>query len=162
MVLRVAYLDTLSLSTIVFWLFKANVPHWGNKPLHDVASLNTWKLLSTIISYTYIRVLVHTMTIQFHQRNLMLCMLEMWLQSSERLFLHTVVLSIMYGRWLEMLLACSCVIHLVLQAVLLTKEIPLGLPPHSSKITNWFPVGFSHERGRWYLKQTHQKYMEVY
>lgn len=38
--------------------------------------------------------------------------------------------------------------------VLLTKEIPLGSPPHSSNTTNRFPFDFSHERGTWYLGLT--------
>lgn len=33
-----------------------------------------------------------------------------------------------------------------------TREIPFGSPPHSSKTTNKFPVGYNHERGMWYLK----------
>ena len=36
--------------------------------------------------------------------------------------------------------------------VLLTREIPLGSPPHSSSTTIRFADGFSHERGTWYLK----------
>ena len=35
---------------------------------------------------------------------------------------------------------------------LLTKNIPFGSPANSSKTTSKFPVGFSHERGTWYLK----------
>lgn len=35
---------------------------------------------------------------------------------------------------------------------LLTRDIPFGSPPHSSKTTNKFPVGYNHERGMWYLK----------
>lgn len=36
-------------------------------------------------------------------------------------------------------------------AVLLTKEILVGSPPHSSNTTNRLPLGFSQERGTWYL-----------
>lgn len=42
----------------------------------------------------------------------------------------------------------------VLYLDLLTREIPVGLPPHSSNTTNKFPLGFSHDRGTWYLKFT--------
>lgn len=35
-------------------------------------------------------------------------------------------------------------------AVLLSKEILVGSPPHSSNTTNRLPLGFSHERGTWY------------
>jgi hypothetical protein len=37
-------------------------------------------------------------------------------------------------------------------AVLFTREIPLGSPPHSSSTMTRLLVGFSHERGTWYLK----------
>lgn len=33
---------------------------------------------------------------------------------------------------------------------LLTREMPFGSPPHSSKTTNKFPVGYNHDRGMWY------------
>lgn len=40
----------------------------------------------------------------------------------------------------------------MLSTSLLTKNIPFGSPPHSSNTTNKLPVGFSHDRGTWYLK----------
>jgi hypothetical protein len=39
-----------------------------------------------------------------------------------------------------------------LAVVLLTKEIPVGSPPHSSNTAKRFPLGLSHERGTWYLR----------
>lgn len=39
-----------------------------------------------------------------------------------------------------------------LPVVLLTNEIPVGSPPHSSNTTKRFAVGYSQELGTWYLK----------
>ena len=37
-----------------------------------------------------------------------------------------------------------------LSIVLFTRVIPAGLPPNSSSTINWFPLGFSQDRGTWY------------
>lgn len=46
------------------------------------------------------------------------------------------------------------IIVVAVYVVLLSKEIQCGSPPHSSNTTNRFPLGFSHERGTWYLRVT--------
>lgn len=77
------------------------------------------------------------------------------------------------------IISCVCGIHLIMYVMervlwrlgiryiprhlltsfhcLLTKEILVGSPPHSSKMTRRFPVGFSHEIGTWYLWMNWQR-----